>query len=101
MVKLIVLYAHPEDKAAFDERYRKQHIAIAKKLPGLRRYEMSWVKGSPGGEPRYHLVAELYFDDMQALKAALKSPEGGAAGQDAMSFAGKIIHMMTAEVEEG
>lgn len=101
MVKLIVLYAHPEDAAAFDRHYAEVHVPLARKIPGLRRMELARVKGSPGGQPRYHLVAELYFDDMGALEAGLKSPEGKAAGKDIMTAAGKIIHMMTAEVETG
>lgn len=99
MVKLVVLYAPPEDKAAFEAHYRNVHMPLAMKLPGLRKCELGWVKGAPGGEARYHLVGELYFDDMAALKAALKSPEGMAAGKDVMGFAGRIVHMMMAEVE--
>ncbi len=101
MVKLVVLYAPPEDAEAFRRHYMEVHLPLARKMPGLRRCELGWVTGSPGGQPRYHLVAELYFDDRDALKAALKSPEGQAAGQDVMSFAGKIVHMMIAEVAEG
>jgi uncharacterized protein (TIGR02118 family) len=99
MVKLVALYATPEDKAAFEQHYRNVHLPLASRMPGLRKCELGWVKGSPGGEPRYHLVAELYFDDMAALKAALKSPEGAAAAKDVMGFAGKIIHMLMVEVE--
>ncbi len=101
MVKFIALYEKPQDVSAFRQRYMEQHIPLVARLPGLRRYELSWVTGGPpGSQPRYHLVAELYFDDMAALKAALKSPEGQAAARDVMAFAGDIIHMLFAEVQE-
>ena len=99
MVKLIAVYAKPDDVAAFEKHYREVHLPLARKMPGLKKCELAWVRGSPGGEARYHLVAELYFEDRAALKAALGSPEGAAAAKDVMGFAGKIIHMMIAEVE--
>jgi len=98
MVKLIALYGKPDDPQAFDRHYFEVHTPLARKMPGLRRLEASPVTGSPGGEPRYHLVAEMYFDDQAALNAAMKSEEGKAAARDLMSFAGKIVHLMVAEV---
>ncbi|MBI4717893.1 MAG: EthD family reductase [Planctomycetes bacterium] len=55
--------------------------------------------GSPGGEPRYYMAAELYFDSKEAMFAALGSPEGKAAAKDVMGFAGDLIHMMFANVD--
>lgn len=99
MVKLIAIYSKPEDAAAFEAHYRNVHMPLAMKMPGLKKCELGWVRGSPGGEARYHLVAELYFEDKAALKAAMMSPEGAATAKDVMGFAGKLIHMMIAEVE--
>ena len=100
MVKFIALYAKPDDPTAFNSYYRETHLPLARKIPGLKRLELSRVKGAPVGEPRYYLMAELYFEDMAALKAGLGSPEGAAAGKDVMNFAAKLVHMMIAEVEE-
>ncbi|MBL8877833.1 MAG: EthD family reductase [Phycisphaerales bacterium] len=97
MVKLIALYQKPADAEAFNNHYRTVHMPLANKMPGLRRCELGWVTGSPGGEARYHLVAELYFDSLDALNAAMKSPEGKAAAKDLMSFAGSIVHLMVAD----
>lgn len=99
MVKLIVLYSKPEDPAAFDKHYAEVHGPLAKKMPGLKKFELGRVTGSPMGEPRYYLTAELYFDDEAALNAAFASPEGKASAKDVMGFAGKIVHMMVAKVE--
>ena len=41
MAKLIVLYKTPTDASAFDKHYRAAHVAIVKKIPGLRAYELS------------------------------------------------------------
>jgi uncharacterized protein (TIGR02118 family) len=100
MVKLIALYTKPDDTDAFKRQYLNEHVPLAQKMPGLRKCELCWVTGSPGGEPRYHLVASLYFDSLADLKAAMKSPEGMAAAKNIMGFAGKLIHMMIADVAE-
>ena len=99
MVKLIALYRKPADVTAFEQHYREMHTPLAKKMPGLRKMEVARCFGSPGGEPKFYLVAEMYFDSKEALMAALGSPEGKAAGKDVMGFAGDLIHMMFAEVE--
>ncbi len=99
MVKLVALYKKPADVASFEKHYREIHTPLAKRMPGLRKMEVSHVTGAPGGEPKFHMMAELYFDNDEAMKAALSSPEGKAAGKDVMSFAGDIIHMMFATVD--
>jgi uncharacterized protein (TIGR02118 family) len=40
----------------------------------------------------------MYFQNKEALNAALASPEGKAAGKDLMTFAGKLVQMHFAEV---
>ena len=100
MVKLIALYKKPADVKAFDEHYFGTHLPLADKIPGLKKVEISRIAGSPMGESEYHLMAELYFENMDALKAGMSSPEGKASGKDVMSFAKDIVCMMFAEVEE-
>ena len=46
MARLMVMYKTPKDAAAFDKHYFGTHIPIAKKIPGLRKYEIS--KGQIG-----------------------------------------------------
>jgi uncharacterized protein (TIGR02118 family) len=38
---LVVMYKTPKDKAAFDKHYVEKHIPLAKKIPGVRKYEVS------------------------------------------------------------
>ena len=88
MAQMIVLYKSPKDPATFDHHYATTHIPLAKKIPGLRKYEVS--RGpimTPFGPSAYHLVATLHFDDIQAMQSSFASPEGRAAGADAQSIA--------------
>ena len=100
MVKLVAFYKKPENIEEFDKRYFEGHLPLASKMPGLRRSEISKVLGGPMGDSEYYLITELYFDDMEALKTALSSPEGKAAAKDVMSFARDILTMVFAQVEE-
>jgi uncharacterized protein (TIGR02118 family) len=88
MARLLVMYKTPRDTAAFDKHYAEKHVPLAKKIPGVRKFEMS--KGgvaTPGGPSAYHLVAILHFDDMAAIQKAFASPEGQAAAADAGALA--------------
>ena len=35
------MYKNPHDAAAFDKHYFEKHVSIAKKIPGVRKYEVS------------------------------------------------------------
>jgi uncharacterized protein (TIGR02118 family) len=88
MARLVVLYKTPKNAEAFDKHYASIHIPLAKKVPGLKKYDVSQgAIGTPAGPSGIHLVATLYFDSMDALKAALSSPEGQAAAGDLANFA--------------
>ena len=88
MAQVLVLYNTPADPAAFDHYYQHTHIPLAKKVPGLRSY---LVNDGPvqnlAGAAAPHLVAQLTFDSMADLGAALASPEGQAAAADVSNFA--------------
>jgi uncharacterized protein (TIGR02118 family) len=88
MAHVVVMYKTPKDTAAFDKYYFETHVPIAKKIPGLRKYEVS--KGpvaTPAGPSGFHLIATLHFDNMAAVQAGFGSPEGKAAGADVPKFA--------------
>ena len=88
MARLVVMYKTPKDPAAFDKHYADKHIALAKKIPGVRKYEISsGAVGTPAGPSGYHLVAILQFDDAAAIQKAFASPEGQAAVADVGTFA--------------
>ncbi|HZL50470.1 MAG TPA: EthD family reductase [Terracidiphilus sp.] len=88
MARLMVMYKTPEDAAAFDKYYFNTHVQIAKRIPGLGKYEVSrGPVATPAGPSGYHLVATLHFVDMAAIQAAMASPEGQAAVADLQNFA--------------
>jgi uncharacterized protein (TIGR02118 family) len=88
MAQLLVLYKTPKDAAAFDKHYAEKHIPIAKKIPGLRKYEVSTGPVvTPAGPSPYHLVAALTFDNLGAIQSAFGSAEGQAAAADVPTFA--------------
>jgi uncharacterized protein (TIGR02118 family) len=98
MVKLVVGYHTPSDPAAFDAYFASTHAPIAKKIPGLRRFETGKVLGTPDGSPApYYFIAELSFDDAEALQAGMASAEGQAAAHDVPNYASGGATLMIAE----
>jgi len=77
MPKLIVLYPTPTDQDTFERRYQAEHgPMVHEKIPGLKKFFSARVVGTPAGPAQYQRVAELYFDSMESLKAAMSSPGG-------------------------
>jgi uncharacterized protein (TIGR02118 family) len=88
MARVVVMYKKPTDAAAFDRYYFDAHVPIARKIPGVRKYEVS--RGpvtTPAGPCGYHLIATLHFDDLPAIQRAFASAEGQAAAADLQNFA--------------
>jgi len=88
MAKLVVLYKTPKSADAFDKYYFATHVPLAKKIPGLKKYDVSkGTVAAPAGASGIHLVATLYFDSLDAIQTALTSAEGQAAAGDLANFA--------------
>jgi uncharacterized protein (TIGR02118 family) len=88
MARMVVIYRTPRDPEAFNQHYFSVHVPMAKKLPGLRRYDVS--RGSiltPVGGSTPYMIATLLFDDMPAIRNAFASPEGQACAADRQLFA--------------
>lgn len=80
MYKLIILIESIPDTSEFESLW-PQFLARAEAMPGLRRETTSWPSGVFYGEVPVALIHELYFDSQEALKQAMESPQGQAAGQ--------------------
>jgi uncharacterized protein (TIGR02118 family) len=94
MAHVVVMYKTPKDADAFDKHYAETHIPLAKKIPGLRKYEVSQGPvATPAGPSGVHLVATLYFDNLAAIQKGFGSPEGKAAGADVQKFATGGVEM--------
>ena len=73
----------------FQTYWRTEHPKVVTRLPGIRRYVQTHtlehpvndaLQGSRGGPEAYDGVAELWWDDAEALAAATTTPAGRAAG---------------------
>ncbi|MBZ9734226.1 EthD family reductase [Mesorhizobium sp. CA18] len=88
MAGMVVIYKQPADAKAFDKHYFETHIPLAKKIPGLRKYEVSQGPITVvAGPSDVYLIGTLYFDDLEAMKRAFASPEGKAAAADRRLYA--------------
>ncbi len=90
MSKLIALYKHPPDPSAFEQAYFDTHLPLIARLPGLKKTVITRLTRTLMGEA-YYLMAEMYFEDVNALKNAMKSPEMAAAGENLNSFAAGLV----------
>ena len=100
MAKLVALYKKPADPAAFDAYYFATHVPKAKKVPGLKRYEISaGPVATPQGASPYHLVAILGFDSADSLRG-MGSPEGQAAAGDLANFAQAGVDLLIFESKD-
>ena len=90
MVKLIYCISKkPELTVGQFQRYwRETHAPIAAAIPGLRRYVQSHAVPElySRDTPPYDGAAELWFDDLDGMRAAMQSPEVHAALEDEKNF---------------
>jgi len=101
MAHVVVMYKTPKDAAAFDKYYAETHIPFAKKMPGLRKFEVSrGPVATPAGPSAFHLIATLYFDSMAEIKSAFGSAEGKAAAADVPKFATGGADMLLFDTRE-
>ncbi len=88
MAVLLAMYPHPEDAERFDRYYWDTHVPLARKMPGLKTFEVSkgTVQAGDGSSP-YYLIARLTWDSPESMQDSLNSEEGKAAGADVANFA--------------
>lgn len=76
MFKFVTIYRRVDDPDALEAFFSETHLPLAEQLPGLLRSEVSRVTGKPGGESRFHLMYELYFETEGRFQLALLSEPG-------------------------
>lgn len=105
MIKYIALYKKPANPEGFDEKYFSTHLPIADSVPGLVRAEVAKVQrvflAGFLGDTELHLIAELYFESAESMKAAFKTPEWASSGANLTEIGGmELVAMFSAEVVE-
>jgi uncharacterized protein (TIGR02118 family) len=89
MTKLLILYGHPADPAAFEDYYTSRHIPYATgHMPNVRRAEnMRVLSASDGGPAPWYRVSQLSYDSVADLRAGITSEDGRSAIADIANFA--------------
>jgi uncharacterized protein (TIGR02118 family) len=99
-VTLLALYKRPEggDEGlqTFWQRYRDEHMPLIDKVPGLRGTKIWNVSRGYAGEDLI-AVTEMYFDDLESLKAAMRSEEMAAAGKNLAEIAPNLLTLVALE----
>lgn len=72
----------------FQRYWREVHAPIAGAIPGVRRYVQCHVVPEIYARqtPPFDGAAELWFDDLDAMRAAMRSDEVKAAFEDEKNF---------------
>lgn len=86
MIKIVANWTAPsdEDREEFERAYWGVHVPLAENSPGLRKMVLTRVTaGVEGVPPPFYRVAELYWDDEEALRECEASDEWKAVREDA------------------
>lgn len=78
MFKFVTIYKRVDDEVLLENFFSSTHLPLAEQLPGLLKTEVSRVRGKPGGESRFHMMYELYFESQDAFLQALLTEAGHA-----------------------
>ena len=76
MYKLTTLYRQVDKPDASEQFFSTIHLPLAEQLPGLVKSEVSRINHKPGGQSRFALMYELYFESEQVLQAAFTTAPG-------------------------
>jgi hypothetical protein len=85
VIRAFVLYDDEPDAGRY-----ASHVELCKAVPGAEAFRHGRVFAAPRGEPAYRYYAEWEFADMDAFKAAARTPEFMVTGKDAMEMGGKM-----------
>jgi uncharacterized protein (TIGR02118 family) len=105
MIMVRLVYCITKKPGLTDEKFfrywKNVHGPIGARIPRLRRLVQSHRMVVPGYRHRadYDGIAELWFDDVEALLAARQSPEWEASSDDEVNFIehNKVACLMTEE----
>ena len=91
MIRVLVLYDTVPDPGRYE-----QHAELCRRVEGST-FRHGPVFGSPVGAPQHAYYAEWEFADMDAFKAAARTPEFAETGKDAMAM-GVPFHVSFADI---
>lgn len=99
MIKIIALVRRNEAMTheEFVDYWQNHHSKLVAALPGLRRYIQNPAIDFRGRERPYDGCAELWYDDLDAVKAAAQSPESERVREDEPNFVRTIDFFLATE----
>lgn len=98
---LLVLYPKPNDVEKFDRAYREEHLPLAgPKLEGATGVVTKRVVGPAFAPPPYHLISDVSFPTIEALKGCATSKGGKEALEHAASISSGGAPMVIAVVDD-
>jgi len=97
MFKAMILLKRKETHsfAEFETWWLRDHVPLAKQLPGLRKAVMNLVIGD--GEGAYDGVSELWFDSQEDFEQAYASEIGKTVAADSMANVSRRERMLVTE----
>jgi uncharacterized protein (TIGR02118 family) len=98
--KITAIYENPRDPAAFEAGHSDQ-VALARKIPGVRKVESAkvWPKEDGGETPAYR-VLDLVFTDYGAASKAVTTSEAAAFVAKVTELATGGVRLLFTEVED-
>ncbi len=85
-IKLVVVYPHPTDKDAFEQRYLSKHV------PTMHGFKVETYRtidspvNAPDGKAPYHRVAVIEFRDVQHFNEFMQSEQAKIAVDSALKI---------------
>ncbi len=76
MFKFVTIYRQVDDIDALETFFSETHLQLAEALPNLVKRELSRVNRKPGGESRFHLMFELYFESEEDFQEGMLTETG-------------------------
>lgn len=87
----------------FTRHWTEVHAPLARNVPGLKKYVLSHVLAErfrsdiPSIEGEVNGIAELWYDDLEAMQRANASPEAKVLHADGATFISRIKMFTTEE----
>ncbi len=105
MIKSIGLLTRKDglSREEFVEHWYKIHAPLAHAVPGVRRYVQSHILAErtrpdiPASDVEIDGIAELWYDDQQAMERANATPEAKRLHADGALFIGQIKSFVVEE----
>lgn len=74
--KFVTIYRRVDDESVLETFFSETHLMLLEQLPGLVKTEIGRITYKPGGDSRFHMMVEAYFDSSDDLKSAFLTPVG-------------------------